>query len=278
MICFHFTTFAVLETASNQFPICFPVLWFAFILLPLPYWKQRCGFIFSANWSCDLLSFYYLCRTGNSPEYYNAISYLLWFAFILLPLPYWKQHRIKQRGILRCCDLLSFYYLCRTGNSRCNWRAGPYRVVICFHFTTFAVLETALLHCSFPLLGLWFAFILLPLPYWKQLAWQNNSGSFGCDLLSFYYLCRTGNSTAKIGLILLPVVICFHFTTFAVLETAHHPQTIREMWLWFAFILLPLPYWKQPKRNSGPWHDGCDLLSFYYLCRTGNSYCYYYNI
>ena len=41
-----------------------------------------------------------------------------------------------------CCDLLSFYYLCRTGNNKERLRLIPSQVVICFHFTIFVVLET----------------------------------------------------------------------------------------------------------------------------------------
>ena len=66
-------------------------------------------------------------------------------------------------------------------------------VVICFHFTTFAVLETT-------------SYILTVV-------------TFCCDLLSFYYLCRTGNNDSLSASIRDMVVICFHFTTFAVLET-----------------------------------------------------------
>ena len=40
------------------------------------------------------------------------------------------------------CDLLSFYYLCRTGNNHCYIYDKSQEVVICFHFTIFVVLET----------------------------------------------------------------------------------------------------------------------------------------
>ena len=40
-----------------------------------------------------------------------------------------------------------------------------------------------------------------------------------CDLLSFYYLCRTRNNFATRSKDVLAVVICFHFTIFVVLET-----------------------------------------------------------
>ena len=177
---------------------------------------------------------------------------------------------IRKLTIERGCDLLSFYYLCRTGNNvRLDAQLG-FEVVICFHFTTFAVLETT----NGPDGGrrdlLWFAFILLPLPYWKQQTSDSIPARLCCDLLSFYYLCRTGNNTPIhaqplpplwFAFILLPlpywkqrtktmkllgyVVICFHFTTFAVLETTSFAVVSCLMLLWFAFILLPLPYWKQ---------------------------------
>ena len=219
VICFHFTTFAVLETTHGHRLYRMVVLWFAFILLPLPYWKQRHeaeAFIARQLWfafillplpywkqlaqrlvtllqCCDLLSFYYLCRTGNNVIPDSLGRQQLWFAFILLPLPYWKQRRWSRTTVIGGCDLLSFYYLCRTGNNPSSRRTRWATVVICFHFTTFAVLETT---------------------------WSSEVGRVvGCDLLSFYYLCRTGNNLKKLGLAERLVVICFHFTTFAVLET-----------------------------------------------------------
>ena len=194
MICFHFTIFVVLETTKGT-PISHQnQLWFAFILLSLSYWKQHPCLTGHTHHGCDLLSFYYLCRTGNNMKNRWLLASELWFAFILLPLPYWKQP-----------------YIC----------PFPFRqVVICFHFTTFAVLETASRYFNLGCIELWFAFILLPLPYWKQRTCWRGSGSTSCDLLSFYYLCRTGNSRLWTASPRWRVVICFHFTTFAVLETA----------------------------------------------------------
>ena len=40
------------------------------------------------------------------------------------------------------CDLLSFYYLCRTRNNNMRQPPTPDYVVICFHFTIFVVLGT----------------------------------------------------------------------------------------------------------------------------------------
>ena len=46
-----------------------------------------------------------------------------------------------------------------------------------------------------------------------------------CDLLSFYYLCRTRNNDHGAGRIEELVVICFHFTIFVVLETTSRQST-----------------------------------------------------
>ena len=195
---------------------------------------------------CDLLSFYYLCRTGNNP---------------------WRE----SSRLTKCCDLLSFYYLCRTGNNSRLAHANPAFVVICFHFTIFVVLETtwntpAAVECM-----LWFAFILLSLSYWKQHFPIRLTRFSCCDLLSFYYLCRTGNNRTGIYNSKWCVVICFHFTIFVVLETTEGKGREGMGALWFAFILLSLSYWKQHFYKSFVNIIGCDLLSFYYLCRTGNN-------
>ena len=92
-----------------------------------------------------------------------------------------------------CCDLLSFYYLCRTRNNAVKKAKVEQTVVICFHFTIFVVLGTTGL-CDIHFTP-------------------------GCDLLSFYYLCRTRNNVTDESLYSSYVVICFHFTIFVVLGT-----------------------------------------------------------
>ena len=144
--------------------------------------------------------------------------------------------------------------------------------MICFHFTIFVVLETTGKKVNPPPFGLWFAFILLSLSYWKQQSEWLQCAGVSCDLLSFYYLCRTGNNNPSIYADMPKVVICFHFTIFVVLETTHSPIRLTRFSLWFAFILLSLSYWKQRLRHSRRGALSCDLLSFYYLCRTGNNY------
>ena len=197
VICFHFTIFVVLETTHSAQAPHRRWLWFAFILLSLSYWKQ-------------------LLKINNPPS-------------------------------IRC-DLLSFYYLCRTGNNVSRSWVKPTDVVICFHFTIFVVLETTVESDTLVINTLWFAFILLSLSYWKQ---------------------PTSPPTVAGS-----VVICFHFTIFVVLETTVHEVQGRAGQLWFAFILLSLSYWKQHKGGKIDVSRRCDLLSFYYLCRTGNNRIY----
>ena len=196
------------------------LLWFAFILLSLSYWKQRCFRWLTDTSGCDLLSFYYLCRTGNNFHRIRSVWRWLWFAFILLSLSYWKQ----RKGGIEVMDT----------------------VVICFHFTIFVVLETTRPPWPSPWGRLWFAFILLSLSYWKQLECGLPLMQISCDLLSFYYLCRTGNNRSTWPGKPIFVVICFHFTIFVVLETTIISADESSVMLWFAFILLSLSYWKQP--------------------------------
>ena len=270
MICFHFTIFVVLETTAYNS-------------------ASRSG-------SCDLLSFYYLCRTWNNSPFAFQGGRRLWFAFILLSLSYLKQLLVADvravlvvicfhftifvvletttghaDGAVHGCDLLSFYYLCRTWNNGAHIVHAVHVVVICFHFTIFVVLETTD-------------------PPARHLGAR-------CDLLSFYYLCRTWNNIQRRTLSYAHVVICFHFTIFVVLETTtrviitlsfrlwfafillslsylKQPAAGAEdkpAWLWFAFILLSLSYLKQHTDVNGKPRISCDLLSFYYLCRTWNN-------
>ena len=113
---------------------------------------------------------------------------------------------------------------------------SPRSVVICFHFSNFEPLETAFKcsHASSSLL--WFAFILVTLSHWKQ-----------------PQLCR---------LFVLIVVICFHFSNFEPLETANAPTFVVISALWFAFILVTLSHWKQPRVSRYREVPSCDLLSF----------------
>ena len=52
-----------------------------------------------------------------------------------------------------------------------------------------------------------------------------------CDLLSFYYLCRTRNNRVQLAPPQVLVVICFHFTIFVVLGTTAGRVLPRSIWL-----------------------------------------------
>ena len=71
---------------------------------------------------------------------------------------------------------------------------------------------------------LWFAFKLVSLNHWKQLAF-------------------TGHRTIR-------VVICFQISIFEPLKTALFKQLILCYKLWFAFKLVSLNHWKQPTRKK----------------------------
>ena len=221
VICFHFTIFVVLETTGKEVYLIDDMLWFAFILLSLSYWKQHIGQvpIYQIVVICFHFTIFVVLETTRTLP--HLFSFSLWFAFILLSLSYWKQQLEAHLQGAAGCDLLSFYYLCRTGNN-----------------VYMAVLADK---------QLWFAFILLSLSYWKQPPIVRLSTAACCDLLSFYYLCRTGNNRWATRSLWRCVVICFHFTIFVVLETTLAPHILVCAELWFAFILLSLSYWKQRK-------------------------------
>ena len=118
---------------------------------------------------------------------------------------------------------------------------------------------------------LWFAFIFLSLSYWQQRETQQVTARYGCDLLSFSYLCRTDNNVELYKRRAEGVVICFHFPIFVVLTTTPPNTWAPTLSLWFAFIFVSLSYWQQLPRSVESLMDGCDLLSFSYLCRTDNN-------
>ena len=97
----------------------------------------------------------------------------------------------------------------------------PNSVVICFQISIFEPLETTWTYLYSNYSRLWFAFKLVSLNHWKQ-------------RLSF------GNRTVL-------VVICFQISIFEPLETTKLQKLMPLKWLWFAFKLVSLNHWKQPK-------------------------------
>ena len=135
------------------------MLWFAFILVSLNHWKQ---YYFSYHYSTNVVICFHfsIFEPLETVKNTSVLSKrLLWFAFILVSLNHWKQCKIKNdMSIL---------------------------VVICFHFSIFEPLETVHQSDNHHLIQLWFAFILVSLNHWKQLAFVSNLLPHGCDLLSF---------------------------------------------------------------------------------------------
>ena len=170
LLCGLLSIYYLWHTENNGYAkrLLYILLWFAFNLLSLTYWKQRINILFLPLISCDLLSIYYLWHTENNGGWcllircvvvicFQSIIFdilkttqfagrfnivLLWFAFNLLSLTYWKQRSSRIRTCKACCDLLSIYYLWHTENNK-----------------------ESVIHCG---ILLWFAFNLLSLTYWKQ--------------------------------------------------------------------------------------------------------------
>ena len=220
VICFQSIIFDILKTTCQDIHILAVLLWFAFNLLSLTYWKQHANQDAYDKQSCDLLSIYYLWHTENNKKYkmhfrllvvicFQSIIFdilkttiglkgitvlLLWFAFNLLSLTYWKQHWPTIPLLLLRCDLLSIYYLWHTEN---NHRQDGYlllTVVICFQSIIFDILKTTRPSSGESTSMLWFAFNLLSLTYWKQLHVVSSRLFRCCDLLSIYYLWHTENN------------------------------------------------------------------------------------
>ena len=347
MICFHFCIFVVLATTVSARRQRGNALWFAFIFVSLSYWQQLRRAACSTRCCCDLLSFLYLCRTGNNRRCLRTATRRLWFAFIFVSLSYWQQHHVHADQHQHRCDLLSFLYLCRTGNNIKFTLINISIVVICFHFCIFVVLATTSSTVGIYSNKLWFAFIFVSLSYWQQrtmstkryldvvicfhfcifvvLATTYGSKQFEQHLLWFafifvslsywqqptrrrcscppvvicFHFCifvvlattEGWNCRRRVELWFafifvsfsywqqplvgdwarLPVVICFHFCIFVVLATTSARPGSSPPWLWFAFIFVSLSYWQQQNGVDAFIPDGCDLLSFLYLCRTGNN-------
>ena len=159
--------------------------------------------------------------------------------------------------------------------------------MICFHFSNFEPLETALLHLLMSFRLLWFAFILVTLSHWKQhirhvrvyqevVICFHFSNFEPLETASYFQTLRYFQLWFAFILVTLshwkqhpaevdeqtPVVICFHFSNFEPLETASTTAKYPSSQLWFAFILVTLSHWKQLTNRRHNAVRSCDLLSF----------------
>ena len=142
VICFQISIFEPLETTPLMSRWTNLSLWFAFKLVSLNHWKQR--MIQEKQRAlvviCFQISIFEPLETTMEHQLYSRKE--LWFAFKLVSLNHWKQHKPALDGI-------------------------GY-VVICFQISIFEPLETTIGYHYVIRLELWFAFKLVSLNHWKQ--------------------------------------------------------------------------------------------------------------
>ena len=134
------------------------MLWFAFKLVSLTYWKQLRSRI-TINVTvviCFQISIFDLLKTTRRGR--GTTNDMLWFAFKLVSLTYWKQ-------LKNGCQIID-------------------SVVICFQISIFDLLKTTPWWNILRHFSLWFAFKLVSLTYWKQLNKSRSITKNSCDLLS----------------------------------------------------------------------------------------------
>ena len=117
-------------------------LWFAFKLVSLSHWIQRCYWNYYLNKVviCFQISIFEPLNTAHLLRSWTGIW--LWFAFKLVSLSHWIQPQYA-------CSIL-------------------YQVVICFQISIFEPLNTADDYQRFWDSMLWFAFKLVSLSHWIQ--------------------------------------------------------------------------------------------------------------
>ena len=156
---------------------------------------------------CFQISTFVGSSTGYNQKYVPKCQ--LWFAFKLVPL---------------------------LGHQQVNLQRPDYgTVVICFQISTFVGSSTGILVLRSILIGLWFAFKLVPLLGHQQgILWKKKT-------------CL--------------VVICFQISTFVGSSTGFTSIIYLSLKLWFAFKLVPLLGHQQVYWFPMSWNRSCDLIS-----------------
>ena len=111
VICFQISIFEPLETAMFRLCPAIDKLWFAFKLVSLNHWKQRCysfgicGYVVI----CFQISIFEPLETAGDVGEQRTIQ--LWFAFKLVSLNHWKQlgFRLSQRECVVICFQISIF-------------------------------------------------------------------------------------------------------------------------------------------------------------------------
>ena len=236
------------------------VLWFAFKLVSLNHWKQLAisDDLFKNVVICFQISIFEPLETTKLYPRYAVQP--LWFAFKLVSLNHWKQLWTLKNSLKR--------------------------VVICFQISIFEPLETTMHPHSLQLEALWFAFKLVSLNHWKQLAISDDlfKNVVICFQISIFEPLETTKLYPRYAVqplwfafklvslnhwkqlwtlknSLKRVVICFQISIFEPLETTHDEWTWLWTVLWFAFKLVSLNHWKQLRLPRNHSLFRCDLLS-----------------
>ena len=107
VICFQISIFEPLNTACFSLCTLDTMLWFAFKLVSLSHWIQRCGTfeLYPTVVICFQISIFEPLNTAAADNEYTRN--LLWFAFKLVSLSHWIQLNQANKIITICCDLLS---------------------------------------------------------------------------------------------------------------------------------------------------------------------------
>ena len=137
---------------------------------------------------------------------------MLWIAFIFQYLWDTKQQWTARGGLLRSCELLSFFSIFGIQNNR---RADVYKfnfVVNCFHFSVSLGYKTTKPSVTTPPASLWIAFIFQYLWDTKQRKILSLGCCNSCELLSFFSIFGIQNNFYKKIQRYTAVVNCFHFS------------------------------------------------------------------
>ena len=196
--------------------------------------------------SCDLLKIHYLCGDKD-----NVLDNLFHFEAVVICSKFITFAVTKTTisitsKICTSCDLLKIHYLCGDKDNLRSPCSCFEHVVICSKFITFAVTKTTTSQHQQQHQLLWFAQNSLPLRWQRQHFILKTIFCNSCDLLKIHYLCGDKDNLLRVFLLLLHVVICSKFITFAVTKTTQADTNQLDHLLWFAQNSLPLRWQRQP--------------------------------